>query len=229
MARMQRFEVSLNDTVKLLTSRAPLDSTAIYPITRSPNNHHETGKQENLSRSYLCLAHSTWARWWRHLFSSRWNTFLDCARLYLLDEDSHKLSSILNMGEPHLAHLHISITIKYMASFKNIESSIWPSWTCTLPWSILNLFFALHNDNVLKITVMTHSTFSFFKTFFTGDSGVYTPDTPATLGSTLTRPFFGSSLNITLVNTWSSFLYSPFHHETNIWSTSIAYGQILQV
>ena len=38
MARMQRFEVSLNDTVKLLTSRAPLDSTAIYPITRSPTN-----------------------------------------------------------------------------------------------------------------------------------------------------------------------------------------------
>ena len=142
---------------------------------------------------------------------------------------THISSSILNMGEPHLAHLHISITIKYMASFKNIESSIWPSWTCTLPWSILNLFFALHNDNVLKITVMTHSTFSFFKTFFTGDSGVYTPDTPATLGSTLTRPFFGSSLNITLVNTWFSFLYSPFHHETNIWSTSIAYGQILQV
>ena len=139
MARMQRFEVSLNDTVKLLTSRAPLDSTAIYPITRSPNNHHETGKQENLSRSYLCLAHSTWARWWRPLFSSRWNTFLDCARLYLLDEDSHKLSSILNMGEPHLAHLHISITIKYMASFKNIVSSIWPSWTCTTTLSTLNI------------------------------------------------------------------------------------------
>jgi Trk-type K+ transport system membrane component len=32
---------------------------------------------------------------------------------------------------------------------------------------------------------MTHSIFFFFKTFFTGDSGVYTPDTPATLGSTL--------------------------------------------
>ena len=39
------------------SSRAPLDSTAIDPITRSPNYHHETGKIENLSRENLCLAH----------------------------------------------------------------------------------------------------------------------------------------------------------------------------
>ena len=39
------------------SSRAPLDSTAIDPITRSPNYHHETGKIENLSRANLCLAH----------------------------------------------------------------------------------------------------------------------------------------------------------------------------
>ena len=57
MPSMQRFELSLNDAIKLLTSRAPLDSTVIYPITRSPNKHHETGKRENLSRSYLCLEH----------------------------------------------------------------------------------------------------------------------------------------------------------------------------
>ena len=37
--------------------RAPLDSTTIDPITRSPNYHHETGKIENLSRTNLCLAH----------------------------------------------------------------------------------------------------------------------------------------------------------------------------
>ena len=37
--------------------RAPLDSTAIDPITRSPNYHHETGKIGNLSRANLCLAH----------------------------------------------------------------------------------------------------------------------------------------------------------------------------
>ena len=31
MPSMQRFELSLNDAIKLLTSRAPLDSTVIYP------------------------------------------------------------------------------------------------------------------------------------------------------------------------------------------------------
>ena len=143
MPRIQRFELSLNDTVKLLTSRAPLDSTAIYPITRSPNNHHETGKQENLSRSYLCLAHSTWARWWRHLFSSRWNTFLDCARLYLLDEDSHKLIHTQYGRASFGTSSHIHYHQIYVASFKHIVSSRCPSWTCTLPWSNLNLFFSL--------------------------------------------------------------------------------------
>ena len=34
-------------------------STAIDPITRSPNYHHETSKKENISRANLCLAHST--------------------------------------------------------------------------------------------------------------------------------------------------------------------------
>ena len=41
------------------SSRAPLDSTAIDPITRSPKYHHETGKIENLSRANLCLAQGT--------------------------------------------------------------------------------------------------------------------------------------------------------------------------
>ena len=56
-ARMQWFELSMNDTIKLLIESPPLDSTAIDPITRSPNYHHETGKIENLSRANLCLAH----------------------------------------------------------------------------------------------------------------------------------------------------------------------------
>ena len=36
-ARMQRFELSSNDPIKLLTSRAPLDSTAIEPKPGLPN------------------------------------------------------------------------------------------------------------------------------------------------------------------------------------------------
>ena len=39
------------------SSRAPLDSTTIDPITRSPNYHPERKKIENLSRANLCLAH----------------------------------------------------------------------------------------------------------------------------------------------------------------------------
>ena len=49
-----------------IRSRAPLDSTVIYPITRSFTKQYETGKIEILSRSYLFLAHkSTWGRWRR--------------------------------------------------------------------------------------------------------------------------------------------------------------------
>ena len=58
MQSMQKFELSPNDMNKVTHSRAPLDSTTIDPKTRSPK-HYETGKKENLSRSNLCLAHST--------------------------------------------------------------------------------------------------------------------------------------------------------------------------
>ena len=38
MPNMQRFELSLNDAVKILTSRAPLDSTAIDPKPGLPTH-----------------------------------------------------------------------------------------------------------------------------------------------------------------------------------------------
>ena len=56
-ARMQCLS-SLRRYDKATHLRAPLDSTAIDSITRSPNNYHETGKMENLSRANLCLVHS---------------------------------------------------------------------------------------------------------------------------------------------------------------------------
>ena len=88
------------------SSRAPLDSTAIDPITQSPNYHYETGKIENLSRANLCLAHSTLELDMKILTSSSWTTFLDCV-------GSVKTSRLL----PHTplwvshssAHLHKSI------------------------------------------------------------------------------------------------------------------------
>ena len=198
MARMQRFELSLNNTVKLLTLRAPLDSTAIYPITRSPNNHYETGKQENLSRLYLCLVHSIWARLWWPLFSSRWNTFLDCARLYLLDEDSHKLIHT-QYGRASFgtsSHIHYQQIYGKLQAYSLFEMSI-----LNLHFSLINLESFLQAYSLFEMSILNlHFVFSSFNTFFTGDSGVSTLDTPATLGSTLTRPFFGSSLNITCLD-----------------------------
>ena len=38
MARMQWFELSSNNPIKLLTSRAPLDSTTIYPKPGLPTH-----------------------------------------------------------------------------------------------------------------------------------------------------------------------------------------------
>ena len=38
MARMQRFELSSNDPIKLLTSRAPLNSMVIYPKPGLPTS-----------------------------------------------------------------------------------------------------------------------------------------------------------------------------------------------
>jgi hypothetical protein len=51
--------LSLSEQYNLVThSRAPLDSTATDPKTRSPK-HHETSKKETLPRLYLCLVHSS--------------------------------------------------------------------------------------------------------------------------------------------------------------------------
>ena len=51
---MQWFELSTNDTIKLLIE-SPLDSTAIDPITRSPNYHHETSKIETYQGQTFAL------------------------------------------------------------------------------------------------------------------------------------------------------------------------------
>ena len=52
------------DAIKLLTWEPLL---IVCRLSYNPVSHQqqETGKIETLSRSYLCLAHSTWARWWR--------------------------------------------------------------------------------------------------------------------------------------------------------------------
>ena len=133
----------------------------------------------------------------------------------------HSCSCLMNtqLALPYLiwkSSFGISTHIHYHQIYGKLQAySIFDMSILNLHFILNNLesFFSLHNGDVLKTNMMTHSTFSFFKTFFTGDSGVYTPDTPATLGSTLTRPFFGSSLNITCLDQpcifFALFFFSP--------------------
>ena len=60
-ASMQRFELSPTDTLKL--NREPLLIVRYLSYNPVSQLYYETGKIETLS--YLCLAHSTWARWRR--------------------------------------------------------------------------------------------------------------------------------------------------------------------
>ena len=149
------------------------------------------------------------------LSSSSWNTFLDCARLLLLDEDSTS-SPILNMEKPHLgtsSHIHYHQIYGKLQAYSLFEMSI------------LNLHFVLIN----LVSFLLTSWWWCLEGKHDYSLNLLILQDMLAIGSTLTWPLFGSSLNITLVNTWSSLLYSSFHLETNIWSTSITYGQDLQV
>ena len=120
------------------------------------------------------------------------------------------------MGETLFRHIFTHPWLPYGRQ----ASSTWTlrygsTWTCTSTWSSLNHFFYLHNDDVLKVHMRAHSIF-FFKTCL--------PWAQIPLDQSSDH-----SLNNTLVNPWSSSLSSPFCLETNIWSSSITYGQILQV
>jgi hypothetical protein len=54
MPSMQRFELSPNDTIKLLT-REPLLIVRYQSYNPVSKLTHETGRRENLSRTNLCL------------------------------------------------------------------------------------------------------------------------------------------------------------------------------
>ena len=55
MAMMQRFELSSNDPIKLLTSRAPLDSTAIDPKAGLPTNNMRPVKEKTYQEQTFAL------------------------------------------------------------------------------------------------------------------------------------------------------------------------------
>ena len=109
--------------------RAPLDSTAIDPITRSPNNYHETGKNRKpIKGKPLPCAQSTWARWWRSWPPQVGPPFLIApARWRLVD-----CSPILHYGWATLRHIFTSpLSPQWTASFKQVISSWCSTWTCT--------------------------------------------------------------------------------------------------
>ena len=112
--------------------KAPLDSAAIYPITRSLNKHLETGKKENLARPYLCLAHPAWSWWQRFKLHSSRNASLD----HCCFVKTHNLLPHTPLWDSFIKeHLHMSIITKWTPGFKHMIFSRCLSWTCpSQPW-----------------------------------------------------------------------------------------------
>ena len=83
---------------KVTHSRAPLDSTPIYPITRSPeNNARPVEKKTYQDHTFALSIPLELDDDYLDLF--KWIIFLDCACKHMLDEDFFKYSPIPIMGE----------------------------------------------------------------------------------------------------------------------------------
>jgi hypothetical protein len=146
---------------------------AIDPKTRSPK-HYETGKEETLSRSYPCLVHSTWARWWRSLLPQVEAPFLIVLASTCLMKTTPHIPTYPIMGEPCLAPSSWSIASfnqKISSEMDHIELALQKLLKvlinldfvlCTLTWSTLHFIFFLHNNDVLKMHMRAHSIL-FFK------------------------------------------------------------------
>ena len=108
--------------------RAPLDSTAIDPITRSPNYHHETGKIENLSRANLCLAHGPLELDDDDLDSLKLTIFFDSVGLV----KTSKLLPHTLLWASYSSHIFTGpLSPQRTTSFKHLISSWCSTWTCT--------------------------------------------------------------------------------------------------
>ena len=139
MPMLQRFELYTIDTLKL-TWEPPLDSTVSYPKT--------------LSISYLCLAHYTWARWWRSWSPQVGTPFL----IALCSVKTHRLL-------PHTPLWEIIFT--WPLSPKGWQApSMWSLQDALLGLALINLYlyFSLHKDDVLKVNMNVHPIL-IFKTY----------------------------------------------------------------
>jgi hypothetical protein len=140
---MQRFELSLNDTNKLLT-REPLLIVRLsilkpgLPNTMRPvrKKHYQDHtfalliplELDNDSLDFLNLKHLSWScllerAWWRHL-------------------------QIL----PHTPIWESLVSSVFISPLHYLDFFL-----CTLTWSTLQFFFFLHNDDVLRMHTRAHS------------------------------------------------------------------------
>ena len=111
--------------------KAPLDSADIYPITRSPNNHLETGKTKNLARTYLCLGHPAWSWWGRFMLHSSQNASLD----HCCFVKTYNLLPHTPLWDNFIKHI---FTCPLSPNGRQ-ASSIWFSWDAHLELAQLNL------------------------------------------------------------------------------------------
>jgi hypothetical protein len=174
---MQRFELSLIDPLRLLT--APLDSMAIDPKTRSPQSY-EIGKKETLSRSYLFLAHSTWAWWWQSWLSQVEAPFLIVLASICLMNTSPNTPPYPIMGEPCLASSSwIHCKLQTNDIFQNescwtctskASKSVDQSWLCSLHIDLINCniprFYQILEGNFCFCFVVLIEISQGFKTFW---------------------------------------------------------------
>ena len=111
--------------------KAPLDSAAIYPITRSPNNHLETGERKNLARPYLCLAHPAWSWWWCLMLQSSRNASLD---RFCFVKTYNSLPHT-PLWDSFIKHIFICL----LSPNGRQASSIWSFWDAHLELAQINL------------------------------------------------------------------------------------------
>jgi hypothetical protein len=148
---MQRFELSPNDTNKLLT-REPLlivrlsilspISHTMRPVKKKPYQEYTFAfciplELDGDDLDLLKLDYLSWLR--------------------LLGEVLRIAPPYFTMGETLEKYLDMSITTKWTLSFKQMISSRSLSLSCTSTWSTLYFIFFFHNDDVLRMHMRVHS------------------------------------------------------------------------
>jgi hypothetical protein len=164
---MQRSELSPNDTIRLLT-REPLLIVRLSILKPGLPNTMRLVK-ETLSRLYLCLAHSTWARWWRSwssqvglpfLIALAWWSLADCSPILHygwetsriiftcpFPPNGHRTSSIWYLLD---AYLELALRLdEHCTSSSSFIMMI--SWECT--WEVT----PSHSSRHILYSVVTSS------------------------------------------------------------------------